>query len=70
MGFFVSEGRDNPNTTKNGPSSARQRNAILMAFRLRADAVMAFLWRADDGPTLNAGLVAWYIEFSSGQQRL
>ena len=29
-------------------SSARQRNAIEMAFR----------WRADDGPTLNAGLVA------------
>ena len=31
-----------------GPSSARQRNTIKMAFR----------WRADDGPTLNAGLVA------------
>ena len=30
------------------PSSARQQNAIEMAFR----------WRADDGPTLNASLVA------------
>ena len=37
-----------PNTTISGPSSARQRNAILMAFR----------WRADDGLTLNAGSVA------------
>ena len=35
------------NTTKSGPSSARQRNAIEMAYR----------WRADDGPTLIAGLV-------------
>ena len=33
---------------KLGPSSARQRNAINMAFR----------WRANDDPTLNAGLVA------------
>ena len=33
------------------PSSARQRNAISMAFR----------WPADDGPTLNAGLVALKI---------
>ena len=31
-----------------GPLSARQRNAIRMAF----------LRRVDDGPTLNAGLVA------------
>ena len=35
-------------TAINGPSSARQRNAIEMVFR----------WRADDGSTLNAGLVA------------
>ena len=35
-----------PNSTISGPSSTRQRNAILMAFRLRAD----------NGPTLNAGL--------------
>ena len=37
------------NTNKSrGPASARQRNAISIAFR----------WRANDGPTLNAGLVA------------
>ena len=46
--FFVVEGFEDPNITKNGPSSAGQRNAIEMAFR----------WRADDGPTLNASLVA------------
>ena len=40
-------GREDPNITQNGPSSARQRNAIEMAFR----------WRTDDGPTLTAGLV-------------
>ena len=45
--FLVDEGREDPNTTISGPSSARQRSAISMAFR----------WRADDGPTLNAGLV-------------
>ena len=38
--FFclVDEGREDPNTTISGPSSARQRHR----------------WRADDGPTLNA----------------
>ena len=36
------------NTTKIGSSSARKRNAMLMAFR----------WHAFDGRTLNAGLVA------------
>ena len=48
--FFhlVDEGIEDQNTAINGPSSARQRNVIEMAFR----------WRADDGPTLNAGLVA------------
>ena len=45
--FFFDKGIEDPNTTINGPSSARQRNAISMAFR----------WRADDGPTSNAGLV-------------
>ena len=45
---FVDEGREDSNTTIGGPSSARQRNAIEVAFR----------WRADGGPTLNAGLVA------------
>ena len=43
------EGREDPNSTKRVPSSARQRNAIQMAFR----------WRADDGPILNAGFVAF-----------
>ena len=42
--FIVGEGIEDPNWL----SSARQRNAIEMAFRCRAD----------DGPTLNAGLVA------------
>ena len=35
-------------TTKSGPSSAYQGNAIKMVFR----------WHADDGPTLNDGRVA------------
>ena len=42
------ETREDTNTTVSGPSSARQRSAIYMAFR----------WRADDGPTLKAVLVA------------
>ena len=49
--FFVDEVTEDPNTTISGPSSALQRNAIYMAFR----------WRANVGPTLNAGLVdLWY----------
>ena len=40
--------RKDQNTTISGPFSARQRNAIRMAF----------LRRVDDGTTLNAGLVA------------
>ena len=47
----IDEGREDPITTISGLSSARQRNAIKMAFH----------WRADDGPTLNAGLVALYF---------
>ena len=39
--FLVAEGRENPNTTKSGPSSASQETP----------------WRVDDGPTLNAGYV-------------
>ena len=46
--FLVDEGRDDPNTTKSGPSSVHMRNAIKMAFR----------WRADGCQTLNAVLVA------------
>ena len=47
--FVLVEGRNDHNTTRSGLSSARQRNAIKMAFR----------WCADhsDGPTLNSGLV-------------
>ena len=45
---FVDEGIEDPNTTINGPLSSRQQNTIQMVFR----------WRADDGPILNAGLVA------------
>ena len=40
--------REGRNVTKSGPSSARHRSAIEMAFR----------WRADNGPSLNAGLIA------------
>ena len=47
--FLVSEGREDPNTNISGPSPARQRNAIQMAFR----------WRADDGPLLNAGMAIY-----------
>ena len=46
--FLVDEGMEDTNVTINGPSWSRQRNANLMAFR----------WRTDDDPTLNAGLVA------------
>ena len=46
--FLVDEGRKDQNTTISGPSSARQQNAI----------EMAFLWRADGGHTLNIDLVA------------
>ena len=40
--IFFDKGKEDPNSTKSGPSSARQRNAILMAFR----------WRTDDGVSL------------------
>ena len=45
--FLVDWRTEDPKTALIGPASARQRNAIEMAFR----------WRADDGSTLNAGLV-------------
>ena len=44
------------NSTKSGPPPARHRNAIEMAFH----------YRADDGPTLNAGLVALWVVRESG----
>ena len=40
--------REDRNATTSGPSSARHRNANEMTFR----------WHADNGPTLNAGLLA------------
>ena len=46
--FLVDGGIEDPNTALIGPSSACQRNAIEMAFH----------WRANDGPTWNAGLAA------------
>ena len=47
--FFLVDGMERgSNDTKSGPSSARQRNAIEMEFR----------WRADNGPPLNVGFVA------------
>ena len=50
--FLVDEGIEDLNTAINGPSLAHKRNTIEMAFR----------WRADDGQTLNAGLVAlWFF---------
>ena len=42
--FFDERGGEDSNTSISGPSTACQRNAIQMAFR----------WRADAGPTLNA----------------
>ena len=42
---------EDPNTTKSGPTLAGQRNAI---------------WRANDGPTLNTGLVALWFYRGSG----
>ena len=44
--LYFDEGTKDSNTTISGPLTARQRNAIQMAFR----------WRADGGPILNAGL--------------
>ena len=47
---ILSEGvmRKDRNATKNGPPSTHQRNSI----------EMAFCWCVDNGPPLNAGLVA------------
>ena len=45
--FLVDDGREDPNTTTSGPSSAR--------------------WRADDGQTLNAGLVAVKYESTTAE---
>ena len=50
--FLVNEGREDPNTTKSGPSSARQR---CNGFSLSS--------LCYDGPSLNAGLVFLYWFF-------
>ena len=42
------KGREDPNITLSGLSSARQQNTI----------IMAFCWHTDDCPILNVGLVA------------
>ena len=54
--FVFDELREDPNTNINGLLSAQLRKAILMAFR----------WRANDGPTLNAGLAALRFFRGSG----
>ena len=54
--FFFDEGREDPKSTKRGPSSTCQPNAMKIAFR----------WRADDRPTLIAGLVALWFSRGSG----
>ena len=53
----IVETREDRNTSISGPSSARQRSAIYMAFAGVYDdgPYMAFRWCADDGPTLKAG---------------
>ena len=57
FGFFlVDEGREDPNTTIIGPLSATGETP----FKWRLN----FRWWANDGPTLNAGLVA--LRFFSG----
>ena len=50
--FLIVEGREDENNTKSGTLSARKREMTLTKRRK-----MAFHWRADDGPTLTAGLV-------------
>ena len=48
--YLVDEGKEDPNTTKGVPSSALQGNAISIVFPRQAD----------NGQTLNAGLVAFF----------
>ena len=52
--YLVDEGREFQKTTRSGPLSARQRNAIKMAFR----------WRAYNDPTWNSGLAFQRIQTS------
>ena len=46
--FLADERREDRNASISGPSLAHKRNNISMVFR----------WCDDDGPTLNAGLLA------------
>ena len=55
--IFFKAGREDPNYTKSGPTSARQRNAISMAFR----------WRTDYCPPLNDGFIALRISRDPNQ---
>ena len=59
-GSRIDEGREDSNTTISGPSSARQRTAIICppAKHFAGVLMMAHSNDAEDGPTLNAGLVA------------
>ena len=52
--FLVDEWREDPSNTIREPSTACQRNAV------------AFRWHTDDGPILNAGLVALCFFRGSG----
>ena len=54
--FLVNEGRDDPNTTINGHHRPASETPFL-----------AFCWRADDGPTLNACLQALWFSGDPGQ---
>ena len=56
LATFFDEGREDSINTKSEPLSVHQQNAIFMAFR----------WRADDGPTSIAGLVALRFFRGSG----
>ena len=53
--FKLMSGREDPNTNISGPALTRQRNAIYMAFRRRAN----------NGPKLNSGFVALLIFWGS-----
>ena len=53
--FLVDEGRDDPNTTKSGPTLTCQQNTIKMVFR----------WCVNVDQTLNADLAAlWFFRVS------
>ena len=58
--FFFDQGRENPSTNINGSSSTLQRNAF------SETPLMAFRWRIDNGPTLNAVLVGLRFFRGSG----